>query len=66
MSEFRLTIELGNEAMQSGADVSEAIVKAIPLGTLDMNAAMVSGDAGPIRDVNGNTVGRWYVEAVTS
>lgn len=57
---FTLTIELGNAAMQTPADVAAALVGVAYkqlAGTLWTDA-----DSGPIRDKNGNTVGRWEVE----
>jgi hypothetical protein len=49
---FTLSIELGNEAMQTGEDVARALREV---------AKKLDGgdDSGRIRDENGNTVGEW-------
>lgn len=53
---FKLTIELGNEAMQTPEDVASALQDiAERLGYGD-NAASI------VRDVNGNTVGSYAFE----
>lgn len=53
-----ISIELGNEAMQTLTDASVAITKA----TLRHgDAELVAGDSGALRDINGNTVGKWEV-----
>jgi hypothetical protein len=56
---FRLEIKLGNDAMQTPGDVSNALRDAaIKLGSFgDWNG----DDSGIIRDLNGNTVGTWEV-----
>jgi hypothetical protein len=54
---FKLTIELGNDAMETNTDVARAltqVVKKIRESRLN--------DAGSIRDDNGNTVGEWSFE----
>lgn len=56
---FQLSIELGNAAMSTPADVGRALEK--------VAAALVVGswdgiESGHIRDENGNTVGSWDVE----
>ena len=50
---FTLTITLGNAAMQTRADVGEALMN------IGENVAFSVGDTGTIRDANGNTVGSW-------
>jgi hypothetical protein len=55
-----IEIELGNEAMQTGADVAQA------LGTVqhrieDLLLPLRVTDEGPVKDVNGNRVGMWWV-----
>jgi hypothetical protein len=52
---FTLTIELGNEAMQTPSDVAEALEDIARY--LRANGLITNG-AG-IRDANGNTVGYW-------
>ena len=53
--EFRLQIELGNEAMQTKEDVS--------LSLLTIARKLSNGlDNGYIHDLNGNKVGDWWGE----
>jgi len=56
---FTLEINLGNEVMQTGADVGYAIERAAERIQF---ADMVPGDSGVILDTNGNTVGAWSVQ----
>lgn len=55
---FKLEIELGNEAMHGYHDIFAAIrqIKITDLG-------IKPGHGAPIRDENGNTVGKWEVTA---
>jgi hypothetical protein len=53
---FTLTIELGNEAMQSHEDIARALEDVIERLRLATHV-----ENGSIRDDNGNTVGRWGV-----
>lgn len=59
---FTLTITLGNEGMQTGGDIQDA------LHALDHNypslGKLTPGNVagGTIRDVNGNTVGSWAIQ----
>lgn len=54
--DFKLTIKLGNAAMQTPDDVAEALRKL----AAKMDHTEFSGlEFGSIRDVNGNTVGSW-------
>ena len=58
---FVLRIDLGNDAMQTRADIEEVLRK------LGKNLAYMSdppedGDEGKIQDINGNTVGEWHVD----
>lgn len=56
---FRLEITLGNDAMQTFADIREALLLcADNLG----EGAPESGDSKRIGDLNGNTVGRWEID----
>ncbi len=50
---FTLKIKLGNDAMQSRADIMES------LEIIGENVAMSDATAGTIRDPYGNTVGSW-------
>ena len=54
MSNFTLSIELGNVAMASAEMVSDAL-RAVA-------DRVTAQDAGIIRDINGNTVGEWAFE----
>lgn len=70
MSDFRLEIALGNEAMRTREDVAVALYAVatmltprFPEGVETLALASIEdGDtsaAGKIRDANGNTVGRF-------
>ncbi len=52
---FILDITMGNDAMQSGDDVRNALEDVGHKLNLDQ-------EAGIIRDINGNTVGEWRFE----
>jgi hypothetical protein len=54
---FTLKIKLGNEAMQTGEDIAEALQRIA--GKLKYIGYPSSNDYGNIRDVNGNRVGEW-------
>ncbi len=59
---FTLTIELGNDAMQTPDDVREALAHAINLdSTLANLTEFTDDDEANIYDANGNRVGKWYV-----
>jgi hypothetical protein len=60
LREFVMEIELGNEAMRSPSDVAGALRSVAEKFDGHDDFATL---AGPIRDVNGNTVGRWYLTA---
>lgn len=49
---FKLTIRLGNDAMQTREDVAEALVRVAE----KLRAGL---ETTTIRDLNGNTVGEW-------
>lgn len=63
---FVLTINLGNEAMQTASDIARALrdtaSKLVQGGYGNLAS---DGDSGPIRDDNGNRVGSWHVEGET-
>jgi len=63
---FTLTIEMGNGAMNTPSDVMNALRKLAdhvdPEGYPDKWASPAE-EGGKIRDVNGNTVGKWEVVA---
>lgn len=52
---FKLKVELGDDAMRTRADVIEALEEVC--GAVDGG-----GLTGAVRDLNGNTVGRWTVD----
>lgn len=56
-----IEVDLGNEAMQSPLNVIHAVENALHKQT-DLHEPMQAGQGGPLRDVNGNTVGKWVVE----
>ena len=76
MDEFTLTIRLGNDAMQTGGDIAEALRKVAD--RIDARRFLQEGD-GPVYDVtygvlrdtrydhnrimdaNGNAVGEWSI-----
>jgi hypothetical protein len=53
---FILTIELGNDAMQTEMDIANA------LREIASRITLTGKDGGVIRDENGNTVGSWVCE----
>jgi hypothetical protein len=59
MDEFTLTIRLGNDAMQTGGDVAEALRKLAD--RIDTYRDGSFGANGRIMDANGNDVGEWMV-----
>lgn len=64
---FMLSIELGNDTMQTYDDVSEALknVRAY-LKEYRRGEEIEASDNAPIRDLYGNTVGKWEVTADAS
>ena len=55
MKKFKLEIEMGNDAMQSGFDVAQAL-------KLEVIPRLTDGYlAGVIFDINGNKVGGWVL-----
>lgn len=65
---FVLTIDLGNDAMQTPGDVAEALwhvyhkLNKLTSARLGGDPKLRVTDEGVIADVNGNTVGRWEVK----
>lgn len=57
MGTFTLTIELGNDAMQTGADVARALREVADRAEWSLVGHMA------IMDDNGNRVGSWFVSA---
>ncbi len=60
--EFQLKIELGNDAMQTADDI-RAAVKDVAKYLKEWRSGELPevGDNAPIRDVNGNIVGKWEI-----
>ena len=58
---FVLTIQLGNDAMQTGEDVARALRETATL--IDYGGVFSIPDGGRIYDENGNTIGSWEVVA---
>ena len=61
---FTLTIDLGNDAMQTYADLRAALkyVSAYTREYRGRDEALEPYDNALVRDVNGNTVGGWTIE----
>jgi hypothetical protein len=62
---FTLTIELGNDAMQSYQDLRDALKQvATKLGSRQhcMKGTPSDGDGSKVMDENGNSVGEWKIE----
>lgn len=65
MKKFSMTIELGNDAMQTHRHVAKALnelaerIKKAPFSKVGCEPAQ---NEGKIRDANGNTVGKWSIE----
>lgn len=57
---FILEIELGNDAMQTRADIEEAL-RRLGQDCRYMSDIPRVGDDGGIMDLNGNNVGKWKV-----
>jgi DNA-directed RNA polymerase subunit M/transcription elongation factor TFIIS len=55
---FTLSIDLGNDAMQTGADVLKALRESLKG---EERLLLDAGTAGRLWDENGNTVGKWNV-----
>ncbi len=60
---FTLEIELGNDAMRSGAHLETALHQIGTRVRAALPGVITREDEGRIRDVNGNTVGSWKVVA---
>ncbi len=59
---FVLTIELGNDAMQTSHDIANALRKVATRLALYPACEPQADNADAIRDDNGNRVGGWHVE----
>ena len=58
---FTLTIEMGNDAMQTYADIAQA-TRRIFADFARREGEDVEEDAGRVYDLNGNKVGTWSIE----
>lgn len=58
---FILEIEIGNDAMQTYVNIAEALANVAQKLKYDFMAP-VRSDWYTIRDINGNTVGKWFIE----
>ena len=58
---FTLEIELGNEAMQTDEHIGRALSLLGRAFTEAQDGTDIR-DAGKIKDINGNTVGKWEVK----
>jgi hypothetical protein len=56
-----IEIELGNDAMRTGRDVETTLRDVGTRVRAALPGVIARSDEGRIRDVNGNTVGRWAV-----
>ena len=61
---FTLTIEMGNDAMQTYADIAHATQRVF--ADFSRNHEAVEDNAGRIYDANGNKVGTWSIDEVTA
>ncbi|KKL46485.1 hypothetical protein LCGC14_2345070 [marine sediment metagenome] len=57
---FELRIELGNDDMQTGVDISVALEQ-VARQIEDLGLLSRGGEYGKIQDINGNSVGGWEV-----
>lgn len=62
MASFRLEIEMGNEAMQTYADIAQATRRIF--ADFANRTELLQDDAGRIYDINGNKVGTWSADEV--
>lgn len=65
---FTLTIELGNDAMKNGDDLCKALrdvgqrIAVVLYRDVEISLATAAPLTRPIKDENGNTVGKWAIE----
>ena len=58
---FKLTVELGNDAMQSPADVAD-LLRRLARRLDDWGRWQATRDGGHLMDLNGNSVAEWETE----
>jgi hypothetical protein len=63
VAQFTLTIEMGNAAMRSYADIAQA-TRRIFADFASRGEELLQDDAGRIYDANGNKVGTWSSDEV--
>jgi hypothetical protein len=61
MSQFTLTVTLGNDAMQTMADVADLLERAAESMRRDHESGEDFGSVYSLRDLNGNRVGGWDI-----
>jgi hypothetical protein len=61
---FTMTIEMGNDAMQTYADIAQATQRIF--ADFARQHDEVEDNAGRIYDANGNKVGQWSIDEVTA
>lgn len=62
MTSFKLTVRLGNEAMQSAGDIADVLRRAADsVESCADDIERGSSVSSNVRDANGNTVGGWSV-----
>ena len=64
-TQLTVTLDLGNEAMQTPTDVVEALERSLKHPGYE-HEPLKSGDYGPLTDLNGNAVGFWQVSEEVS
>jgi hypothetical protein len=62
MATFKLTIEMGNEAMRTYADIANATKRIF--ADFSHNDSLLEDNGGRIYDANGNKVGTWECDEV--
>lgn len=61
MAQFTMTIDMGNAAMQTPADIARATVRIFSDFARQMEVC-TDGNSGRIYDGNGNKVGTWNLD----
>ena len=62
MAQFTMTIEMGNAAMRTYADIAQATRRIF--ADFANRPELLQDDTGRIYDVNGNKVGTWSADEV--
>lgn len=61
-SRIIIEIELGNDAMQTAEDVADAVTRSLIRQSASPHGPLNQHEVGTLRDLNGNTVGKWEVQ----